>query len=217
MEELIQLEANDWPMFQEHLKQLHTSEFYLAPALQRVGNGERSNVVVQTETLVGSTTPTRTTPKSAISSTKQLLHKSLIRPPKSIKDRLKNLSPIRPEQLKLKSQGPISQAGKIQQNDTKMNKERPGSKFKMLSKTKSPIWIKQCNARGSTKLQQKKNYSMESMDSKTDRIVSSLNLEAILNNYNIWNHLTVGKLKCPLTFLNVNLLHIQGETIKLSS
>ena len=34
-------------------------------------------------------------------------------PPKSIKDRLKNLYPIKPEQLKQKPQAPISQAGKV--------------------------------------------------------------------------------------------------------
>ena len=96
MEKLIKLEANDWPKFQEHLKKLHSVEFYQAPAQQQVANGERSNVVVQTKTHVGSITPTRTTPKSAKSPSKQPLHKSPIRPPKSIKDRLKNLSPIRP-------------------------------------------------------------------------------------------------------------------------
>ena len=55
---LIKLEANDWSKFQEHLKKLHSVEFYQAPAQQHVGNGERSNVVVQTKTYVGSITPT---------------------------------------------------------------------------------------------------------------------------------------------------------------
>ena len=45
------------------------------------------------------------------------------------------------------------------------------------------------------------------MDSDTDHIVSSLNLE-VLNNHNTWNYLTVGQLISSLTFLNVNLLHI---------
>ena len=89
LEKLIKLEANDWPKFQEHLKKLHSDEFYQAPAQQQVANGERSNVVVQTKTHIGSITPTRTTPKSAKSPSKQPLHKSPIRPPKSIKDRLK--------------------------------------------------------------------------------------------------------------------------------
>ena len=42
VEKLIQLEANDWPRFQEHLKKLHSAEFYQTPAQQQVGNGERS-------------------------------------------------------------------------------------------------------------------------------------------------------------------------------
>ena len=88
------------PSFRSTLKKQHSDEFYQAPAQQQFGNGERSNVVVQTKTHVGSITPTRTTPKSAKSPSKQQLHKSPIRPPKSIKDGLKNLSPIRPEQLK---------------------------------------------------------------------------------------------------------------------
>ena len=100
VEKLLKLEANDWPKFQEHLKKLHSDEFYQAPAQQQVANGERSNVVVQTKTHIGSITPTRTTPKSAKSPSKQPLHKSPIRPPKSIKDRQKNLSPMGPEQLK---------------------------------------------------------------------------------------------------------------------
>ena len=65
VEKLLKLEANDWPKFQEHLKKLHSDEFYQAPAQQQVANGERSNVVVQTKTHVGSITPTQTTPKSA--------------------------------------------------------------------------------------------------------------------------------------------------------
>ena len=191
MEKLIKLEANDWPKFQEHLKKLHSVEFYQASAQQQIGNGERSNVVVQTKTHVGSITPTRTTAKSAKSPSK-------ICPPKSIKDRLKNLSPIRLEQLKQKSQAPIGQAAKMQMN-TKANKERPGSTSKIPSTTKSPIRTKQSNAQGSTKLLQR-TYSIESMDSDTDRVVASLNLEEIIKNYNTWNHLTVGKLISSTTF-----------------
>ena len=51
VEKLIQLEANDWPKFQEQLKKLQLAEFYQAPAQQR----ERSNIVVQTKTHEGST------------------------------------------------------------------------------------------------------------------------------------------------------------------
>ena len=140
VEKLIQLDAIDWPKFQEHLKKLQPVDFYQAPAQQQVGNRERSNIVAQIKIHIGSITPTRTT-KSAKSLSKQPLHKSPIRPPKSIKDRLKNLSPIRPEQLKQKSQAPISQTAKIQMN-TKVNKEKPGSTFKMPSRTKSSIRTK---------------------------------------------------------------------------
>ena len=87
----IQLKANDWPELLEQVKKLHSAEFYQASDQQQVGNGERSNVVVQTKTHEGSITTTQTTPKSAKSPTKQLLHKSPIHPPKSIKDRLKKL------------------------------------------------------------------------------------------------------------------------------
>ena len=71
---------------------------------------------------------------------------------------------------------------KIQMN-TKVNKERPGSTFKMPSTTKSPIRTKQSNLQGSTKPLQR-TYSIESMDSDTDCIVASLNLEEIIKNYN---------------------------------
>ena len=86
MKKLIKWEANDWPKFQEHLKKLHSVEFYQAPAQQPVRNGERSNIVVHTKIHVGSITPTRTT-KNAKSTTKQQLHKLPIRSPEIIKDR----------------------------------------------------------------------------------------------------------------------------------
>ena len=37
VEKLIQLEANDWPKFQEHLKNLHSAEFYQALLSNRLG------------------------------------------------------------------------------------------------------------------------------------------------------------------------------------
>ena len=129
VEKLIKLEANDWPKF--------LVEFPQAPAQSQVANGERSNVVVKTKTHIGSITPTRTTPKSAKSPLRRPSHNSSIHPPKSIKDRRKNFAPIRPEQLKQKSQLPISQTGKIQMN-FKVNKERQGSIFKIPS-TKSRL------------------------------------------------------------------------------
>ena len=155
VDKLIQLEANDRSKFQEHLIKLHLDEFDQAPAKQQVGNGERVNVVVKTKTLVRSTILAWTTPKRAKSPAKQPLHKSPIRPPKSIKDRLKNFSPIKSEQLKQKSEAPISQAGKIQMN-TKMNNEKPGSAFKMHPRTKSPIRIKQLQCSGIDKIPTKK-------------------------------------------------------------
>ena len=195
------LEANDWPKFQEHLKKLHSAEFYQAPAQQQVTNEKRSNVVVQTKTHVGSITPTQTTPKSAKSPSKQPLHKAPIRPPKSIKDRLKNLSPKRPERLKQKSQLPISQTTKIQMN-TKVNKEKPGSTFKMPSTTKSPI-TKPSNSQPPAKPLQR-TYSIESMDNDTDRVVASLNLDEIIKNYDTWNHFTAGKLISSITYAKLN-------------
>ena len=54
-----------------------------------------------------------------------------------------------------------------------------------------------------------RTYRIESMDSDRDYIVASLNLEEIINNYNIWNNLTMGKLIISFTFLNINLLHIR--------
>ena len=53
VEKLLKLEANDWPKFQEHLKKLHSDEFYQTPAQQQCANRVRSNVVVKTKTPVG--------------------------------------------------------------------------------------------------------------------------------------------------------------------
>ena len=74
-----------------------------------------------------------------------------------------------------------------------MISERPGDTFKLLpakfdavpspSRAKSPMGIdKQSNAQGSSKSLQR-SYSIESMDSDTNRIVASLDLEGITNNY----------------------------------
>ena len=67
--------------------------------------------------------------------------------------------------------------------NTKVNKERPGSTFKIPSTTKLPIRTKQSNAQQPTKPLQR-TYSIESMDSDIDRVVASLNLEEIIKNYN---------------------------------
>ena len=45
----------------------------------------------------------------------------------------------------LEMEASICQIGKIQMN-TKMKNEKPGSTFKLPSRTKSPIRIKYCNA-----------------------------------------------------------------------
>ena len=63
--------------------------------------------------------------------------------------------------------------------NTKVNKERPGSTFKIPSTTKLPITTKPSNSQQPRK-PRKKTYSIESMDSDTDRLVASLNLEEII-------------------------------------
>ena len=65
------------------------------------------------------------------------------------------------------------------ENTDEHRNEKPGSTFKMPWRTKSPIWIKHCNAQGSTKPQRRTN-SIESMDRNTDRVVASVNLEGVL-------------------------------------
>ena len=96
-------------------------------------------------------------------------------------------------QLKQKAQVPIGQAGRVHMN-TKVISERPRGTFKLPpakfntvpspSRTKSPIGMnKQSNAQGLTKSLQR-SYSIESMDSDTDRIVASLDLEGITNYCN---------------------------------
>ena len=80
--------------FKSTEKKLHSVEFYQSPARQQFWNGERSNVVVQSKAYVDFITPTWTTPKSA-KQPLQITNPST----KKIKDRLKNLSPIRLEKL----------------------------------------------------------------------------------------------------------------------
>ena len=97
-----------------------------------------------------------------------------------------------PGQVKQKTQAPICQSGRVHTN-TEVISERPGDTFKLPpakfnavpspTRTKSPMGIdKQSNAQGSTKSLQR-SYSIESMDSNTDHIVASLDLEGITNNY----------------------------------
>ena len=98
----------------------------------------------------------------------------------------------KPGELKQKAQAPIGLAGRVNTN-TEVFSERPGGTFKLSpakfdavpssSRAKSPMGIdKQSNAQGTSKSLQR-SYSIESMGSDTDRIVASLNLEGITNNY----------------------------------
>ena len=75
----------------------------------------------------------------------------------------------------------ICQTGKIQMN-TKMKNQEEHSK---CPQEQSHLYESN-NVQGSTKPLWK-IYSIESMDSDTDCIVASLNLE-VLNNYNTWNY-----------------------------
>ena len=118
-------------------------------------------------------------------------------PPIETKSKLKiemdSMTTIKkPGELKQKAQDPISQAGRVNTN-TEVFSERPGGTFKLSpakfdafpssSRAKSPMGIdKQSNGQGTSKSLQR-SYSIESMDSDTDRIVASLDLEGITNNY----------------------------------
>ena len=105
----------------------------------------------------------------------------------------------KPGQLKQKAQAPIGQAGRVHTN-AKVISERPGDLSQILC---SPFTIKnqvtygnkQSNAQGSTR-----SYSIKSMDCNADRIVASLNLEGITNNYKTWNHLALHKQMSSIHF-----------------
>ena len=111
-------------------------------------------------------------------------------------------------QLKQKAQALIGQDGKIPAN-TEVISEKPGGTFKLPpainavpspSRTKSPMGIdKQSNAQGSTKSLQR-SYCIEIIDSDTDCIVASLDLEGITNNYKTWNYLAVCKQMSSIPF-----------------
>ena len=68
------------------------------------------------------------------------------------------------------------------------------------------------NAQGLTGFLQR-TYSVESMDSDTDRRVANLNLEGITNNYKTWNHLTVCNLICSISFFKCYLqtIHLKNK------
>ena len=46
VKKFIQLESNDWPKLQEHLRKLHSAEFYQAQTQKQVKNKEKINEVV---------------------------------------------------------------------------------------------------------------------------------------------------------------------------
>ena len=70
---------------------------------------------------------------------------------------------------------------------------------------------KQSNAQGASKSLQR-SYSIESMDSDTDSIVASLDLEGITNNYKTWNHLTVCKQMNSILFkCHLQTIHFKSK------
>ena len=98
----------------------------------------------------------------------------------------------KPGELKQKAQAPIGQAGRVNMN-TEVIRERPGGTFKLPpakfdavpspSRAKSPMGIdKYSNAQGISK-SLLRSYSIKSMDSDTDHIDVSRDLEGRTNNY----------------------------------
>ena len=115
-------------------------------------------------------------------------YRSPIYPPKTIKNKLKNLSPQKPKTIKQKPETLIDQCRKIHIN-TKVNNEKPRNRFKLpsaklnrdpsTSRMKSPKRINyQCNSQQSTK-SLNKFYREESMDIETNKIITNFNLEDI--------------------------------------
>ena len=82
----------------------------------------------------------------------------------------------------------------------------------MPSTTKSPIWTKQSNAQQPTKPLQR-TYSIESMDSDTDRIVASLNLEEIIKKLQYLKPLNCGQTYKLNHFLKLLISYISYVSI----
>ena len=134
---------------------------------------------------------------TSISKEKKKNQKPTPNPPIETKNKLKiemdSMPTIKkPVELKQKAPAPIGQAGRVNTN-TEVISERPAGTFKLPpakfdavpspSRAKSPMRIdKQSNAQGTLK-SQKRSYSIENMDSDTDHIVASLDLEGRTNNY----------------------------------
>ena len=127
------------------------------------------------------------------SGSKEKEKKTTPNPPIETKNKLKiemdSMPTIKkPGEHKQKAQAPIGQAGRVNTN-TEVFSERPGGTFKLPpakfdavpspSRAKSPMGIdKQSIVQGTSKSLES-SYSIESMDSDTDCIVASLNLDGI--------------------------------------
>ena len=134
VEKLIQLEANDWPMFQEHLKK--TTCGWILPSTSSATGWEWGEIQccspnkntrrIQHELLL----KVQNLQQNSRYISHQYVHQKAL-----ITDKTKKLV-----SHKQKLRAPI-----IQMN-TKVNKQRPGSTFKMPSRTKSPLRMKvQCS------------------------------------------------------------------------
>ena len=58
-----------------------------------------------------------------------------------------------------------------------------------------------------------RSYSIENMDSDTDRIVASLDLKGITNYYKTWNHLAVRKQMSSIPFFKgyLQTIHLKSK------
>ena len=129
----------------------------------------------------------------------------------------------KPGEFKQKAQAPIGLAGRVNTNTSVQWKTRrhistappPPANFDAVpssSRAKLPMGIdKQSNAQGTSKSLQR-SYSIKSMDSNTDCIVASLDLEGIMNNYETWNHSTVCKQMNSILFkCHLQTIHLKSK------
>ena len=83
--------------------------------------------------------------------------------------------------------------GTVKDQEAHLNCPQPNLVQPPHHQEQSPMGMnKQWNAQGSTKSRQR-SHCVKSMDSDTDHIVASLDVEGITNNYNTWNHLAMHK------------------------
>ena len=95
VEKVIQLESNDWSMFLELMKNLHSADIHQTEAETKPKEltikKEKSSEIIKRKRFTESSAQTQTTPpKNTKSPTKCRSYRSPIRPPKTIKDRLKD-------------------------------------------------------------------------------------------------------------------------------